>query len=151
MGGKKKGKKNDDWEDEADVIVAASKTEEPAAATTREITRLDKLFAEAIQRGKQTSAEYDRATDADRREVITLQTLEEAIVAARRAAVEPWRVTEAEVRWQAERRDAEARDAAARARRKRLAELDLARAQSTRRRPAGQRADLVGGAHGLEP
>ena len=63
MGGKKKGKKNDDWEDEADVIVAASKTEEPAAATTREITRLDKLFAEAIQRGKQTSAEYDRATD----------------------------------------------------------------------------------------
>ena len=61
----KKGKgksKNDDWEDEADAIVEANRSEQPAE-TTRESTRLDGMFADAIQRGKRTDAEYDRATD----------------------------------------------------------------------------------------
>ena len=67
-----------------------------------EMSEPARKLADAMGRRIVPQDEYDRASDADRREVITLQTLEEAIVAARRAAVEPWRVTEAEVRWRAE-------------------------------------------------
>ena len=57
---KKKGKKNDDWEEDADAIVEANKQEEKKLILS---AKLDALFAEAISRGHRTDAEYDRATD----------------------------------------------------------------------------------------
>ena len=53
MPSKKKGKKHDDnWEEEADVVVNAAKE-----------SRLEGLFVEAMARGKLSDNDYDRATD----------------------------------------------------------------------------------------
>ena len=59
---KAKGKtRDDDWEAESEAIAEANRAEVPAAAEGS--SRLDRLFADAIARGKRTDGEYDRATD----------------------------------------------------------------------------------------